>query len=350
MKKLKKITAVLLATAIFVCSFALQAFAQERTFEIKMINYNVAGLPRFDGVSVSDNQLKIAKYIVENGYDVVAVQEDFGSHKSLKKGLIGYEFSTNHTGGVPGGDGLNIFTKNMTIYNEERQQWLKAYGDIAEGDILTPKGLIHTVIDAGNGVYIDFYNIHADAFDTQGSREARESNFNQVADLICENHKKYNRPVIITGDFNTFYHATTEENSNIYAIFQERCGLTDAWIELENNGDYFDFSNYNFEESYWGEWDSVERFMYKSGGGVEIEAVDFEYVWILDDEGVSLSDHAAAECTIKITLTEDFTERDFELKEVKQPFYRNFLNTVSWIIKDLIYVFLNLDEMAEMLS
>lgn len=350
MKKLKKIVALMLTASVLLCGFVVQASAKERTFEIKMLNYNVAGLPRFDGISVAKNQIKIAEYIVKNSFDIVAVQEDFGSHKNLKKGLLNYDFSTNHTGGIPGGDGLNIFTKGMPIYNETRQQWLKSFGNIAEGDTLTPKGLIHTVIYLGRGVYVDIYNIHADAFDTQGSREARESNFNQVADLICKNYEKHNRPVIITGDFNTMYHAMAEANSNMYAIFQERCGLKDAWIELKNNADYFDFSKWYSQGDYWGEWDSVERFMYKGGGGIELEAVDFEYTWIVNNEGMRVSDHAAAECTFKFTITKDFTEKEYNLKEVRPSVFRNFFNTISWIIKDLVYIFSNIDELISFIA
>ena len=106
---------------------------------------------------------------------------------------------TNFSGSIPGGDGLNVFTKSMPIYNEKRVTWDKLFGDLVEGDTLTPKGIIYTVIEIADGVYVDFYNIHADAFDTEGSRKARESNYKQLMAMVEENSAKNNRPVIITG-------------------------------------------------------------------------------------------------------------------------------------------------------
>ena len=38
-------------------------------------------------------------------------------------------------------------------------------------------------------------------------------------------------------------------------------------VLLDENGDYFDFSDwYDYSESYWGEWGSVEKFLYRDGG------------------------------------------------------------------------------------
>lgn len=202
----------------------------------------------------------MAEYFVENNFDIVAVQEDFSYHKPLVSNLKGFNYVTNFSGSIPGGDGLGVFTKNMPIYNEKRVTWDELYGDITEGDTLTPKGIIYTVIEIADGVYIDFYNIHADAFDTEGSRRARESNYKQVMAMVEENYSKHQRPVIITGDFNQMLHSTAEENSNMYEIFHKNGGFKDAWVEIHNEGNYFNFDKWPAtHESYWGEWDSVEK-------------------------------------------------------------------------------------------
>ena len=351
MKKIKKVLAITMALIVIIGTLGISAAAQENVISVKMMNYNVAGLPKFDGTDGAGNHKKIADYIVENNIDIVAVQEDFSYHSSLVNNLSGYDYFTNHSGSIPGGDGLNIFTDDMPLFNETRVQWYESYGDLVEGDVLTPKGIIYSVIEIADGVYIDFYNIHADAFDTLGSRVARESNYKQIVAMIEDNYAKNNRPVILTGDFNQFLHATAEENSNMYEIFHEQCGLKDAWVEIHNNGDYHDFSSwYNPNESYWGVWDSVEKFLYKDGGGITVEAVDFKYSWITDDAGVSVSDHAAAECIFEFTVTEDFVENTQELVVVKQSPFRNLFNLIKWIFKDLIYVFTHLDEMGALLE
>lgn len=350
MKTFKRIIAVITVSVLLLGIVGINASANDNSFTVKMINYNVAGMPKFDGTGAS-SQKTIANYIVENGFDIAAVQEDFAYNKSLVKNLDGFDYFTNHAGSIPGGDGLNIFTDGMPIYNEKRVQWDMSYGDIAEGDMLTPKGFIHAVIEISDGVYIDFYNIHADAFETMGSREARDSNYNQLLTEVEENYEKYNRPVIITGDFNHHFHSRPDYASKMYSFFCERGGMKEAWVELCNDGDYFDFSQWQQSGTeFWGEWDSVEKFFYKDGAGVTVTAKEFNYSWILNEEGESVSDHAAAECAFEFTVTDDFIENTQQLEIVKQSPFRNFFNTIKWIFKDLIHVLLNVDEFIEMIG
>ncbi len=361
---MKKFVSLLLAAIIAFSCISIVAFAdeevappevtepvQDNSITVKMINYNVAGMPNFSGKDVPAAQQSIGKYIVDNGFDIVAVQEDFGYHRKLKDSLVGYEYRTCHTGSIPGGDGLNIFTKSMPIYNETREQWHKAYGSISEGDLLTPKGLMYAAIDIGDGVIVDFYNIHADAFDTEGSMEARYSNYMQLATLIEQNSKKNDRPVIVTGDFNHYLHAT-EVNSDQYKIFHKFLGLKDAWVEIHNDGDYEDFSTW-IESGVdpWGNWDSVEKFLYRDGGGVKVEIVDQEFKYITDEEGNELSDHAAAEVVFKFTKTEDFQEstEGLEVKNLTNP-VTIFFNMVRWIFKDLVHIFSHFGELIEFIG
>ncbi len=352
---MKKVLSLIMAIVLVFGSLATTAFARSTengdAVTVKMLNFNVAGLPKFgSGADGEGDTATIAKYINENGFDIVAVQEDFWYHSTLVSNLDGYNYRSNFSGSIPGGDGLNVFTKTMPIYNEFRQQWNAAYGDIAEGDTLTPKGFMHTVIYVGDGIYVDFYNLHADAFDTDGSKVARESNYRQIAAYVQKNYEQYGRPAIITGDFNHFLHTTPEVNSNMYQIFHEELGMKDAWVEIHNGGDYFDFAKwYQTGVSYWGHWDSVEKFLYLSGDGVEVEPIDFEYTWVTNSEGARVSDHASAECTFKFTKTAEYTEQDYDLKVVGEIPLRNFLNTVMWIFKDLIYVLSNFDEVIALL-
>lgn len=345
MKTARKITAISLALILLLCMFSSNAAAQSESVVVKMMNYNVAGMPSFNGTGAANHKI-IADYIVENDFDIVAVQEDFAYNKSLVSNLDGFDYFTNHAGSIPGGDGLNIFSDGMPLYNEERRQWNDSFGHISEGDILTPKGILYTVVEISDGVYIDLYNIHADAFETSGSVLARESNFNQLAAMIEENCKKHDRPVIVTGDFNCSLHE--EETSNMYSIFQERLGMKDAWIELVNNGDYNDFSVWEeTEQLSWGTWDSVEKFLYRDGGGITVTALEFKYDWLHKSADETLSDHAAAECVFEFTVTDDFTANDQELEIVKVSPLRNLFNTVKWIFKDLFYFLSHLGELIE---
>lgn len=365
MKKINKALSLLLAVLMTFSALSITAFAEKTTdapseeitapegnsITVKMMNYNVAGMPNFSGKDVPACQKLIGEYVVANGFDILATQEDFGYHKQLRTALTGFEYRTNHTGSIPGGDGLNVFTKTMPLYNEKREQWHKAYGSISEGDLLTPKGLLYVAIDIGDGIIVDFYNMHADAFDTKGSQEARYSNYMQLATLIEQNYKKNNRPVIVTGDFNHYLHAT-EVNSDQYKIFHQFCGLKDAWVEIHNEGNYTDFSKWHATGlSPWGNWDSVEKFLYKDGGGITVEVLDQKFTWIKDANGADLSDHAAAEVTFKFTKTDAFVENTGDLKVVKlaNPF-AIFFNMVRWVFKDLNHILSHFEELLEFLK
>lgn len=319
---------------------------------LKTVNFNVAGLPfaALRGENLIANQKAVGKYLSQNNFDIVAVQEDFGYHKHLVKSLSGFKYMTNHTGGIPGGDGLNIFTKNMPVYNEKRESWNEAGGILSDGsDKLTPKGFVYSVIDIGNGIYVDFYNIHADAYGGEGSVAARTSQYKQLAEFIQSRTAENDRPVIVTGDFNNYMH-THEDDGALYKTLYMQCGLKDAWIEYHNNGDYFNLYKWHMTGlPAWGNWDSVERFMYKSGGGVDVVVSDFRYVEVCDDDGKAVSDHFSAECDFTFIKTEDFVENTQKLQTAETS-ENGFLRSLKWIFMDLIMIFSDLGNLPELLK
>ena len=181
-----------------------------------------------------------------------------------------------------------------------------------------------------------------DAFSDEGSIRARENQFKQIVDYINARTAENDRPVIVTGDFNTYMHSCNYD-SDMYTYFQEQCGLKDAWNELCNGGDYFEYQKwYDTGVEAWGNWDSVERFMYKSGGGVELVATDFKYIKVVDESGNAVSDHSAAECSFDFIKTPDFVENTQELKVVEKTDC-NALHNIKWTFKALVKIFTNFD-------
>lgn len=328
----------------------LYDYDSSEKYSLKAVNFNVAGLPfaALSGENVAANQKVAAKYLSENSFDIVAVQEDFGYHNTLVNSMSGFNYETNHTGGIPGGDGLNIFTKDMPIYNETRVTWNESCGILSDGsDELTPKGFIYSVIDIGNGIYVDYYNIHADAYGGEGSIAARTSQYKQLAEFIQARSAENDRPVIITGDFNNHIH-TKEDDAAIYKIFYEQCGFKDAWVEYHNNGEYFNMYEWHITGlPAWGNWDSVERFMYRPGGGVDVVVNDFRYVEVKDDSGKVASDHSAAECDFTFIKTADFVENTQEL-EVTKPEGNEFIHKIVWILRVLVMVFSDIGNLPEL--
>ncbi len=347
---MKKVLSIILTLCVLISAFGTFAFAAEDNSDsvtAKFLNCNVAGLPDFgsligmEGRDVKSNSKQLGSIFNSSDFDVIAVQEDFNYHKSLTGAMKNFKYQTKHSGGVPGGDGLNVYTKSFPIYNAMRQEWHSCYGGIAEGDGLTPKGILYTVLDFGNGITVDFYDIHADAFDGGGNALSRAAQYLQLLNLVAE--KSANRPVILTGDFNTSIHLNrggdnSADERMMYEITTQY-GFKDAWVENCNNGDYENFSEWYSHGDYWGNWDSVEKFYYRNGGGIEITAEDFEYFVAANENGDRLSDHNGASCKFTFTKTADFTEDTRELKVAHPSIFANLISTFKWIGKDLKFVF-----------
>ena len=391
MKTFHKVLAVVLAAAMLcgvaaVCAGAVVDPDAEVT--VNLISQNVAGLPNINAIIGQENATTVANQTIfgklMNDYndfpdgqiaDVILVQEDFGYHDYLaaplmnttvpeyildENGNIMYEetivdgsivrtpmvvkknfnYQTNTTGGVPGGDGLNIFSQNR-IYNEKRVTWNKAGGPITDGDALTAKGILYAVINVGNDFYIDFYNIHADAFDNEESVEARKDNYRQLAALINANYEKNNRPVIVVGDFNYSISLPGNDSDAMKRYLYDECGLTDAWYYVNN----VEVGSGTYE---WGVSDSVDKILYKGTDALELEATFFEYHHFKVDEAndpdFSLSDHPAsvASITVKVKDGADYDPDTSDLYVDHGQPQKNFLTALKYFFKDLIAVFKNL--------
>ncbi len=324
---MKKVMSIVLACVLLLSSCLTASAVSETskatttvTGKFSIVDYNISGLPDFSAFvggevrDVKKNQVTIANFISENQFDIVAVQEDFSYHKTFTGALEGYNYSTFHHGGVPYGDGTNIYTTNHKIYNETHTPWDTLYGIIDDGaDQFSQKGITYACVEIAQGVYIDIYNIHADAFGDAGSLAARKDNFDQLAKII--NSRKVNRPVIVTGDFNEYFF----NYNGSMADFCVDNGFKDSWIEIYNESNYNDliFQNTN-KLAKWGNWDSAERFMYRDGDGVELKCETFNYQWITnEDDGSNVSDHAAASSIFTFTVTDESLLTDSDLEVVK---------------------------------
>ena len=350
MKKTRNVLAMLLSFVLLLSALCVPAFAAEKK-TVSLLNYNVAGLPDFKRLigkgdkDVPQNQRNIGKILNSRSYDIVAVQEDFGYHSKLVGELSAYGNRTQHTGSIPGGDGMNIYSK-FPVYNESRVTWNKAYGVFDNGaDEMTPKGILYCVIDLGDGVLVDFYDIHADAYGDKGSKEARRDNFKQLAELI--NSKGTDRPVIVTGDFNVYFNMKDDDGLKEYML--DACSFKEAWVELHNKGDYYDFSAFRGSGEAWGNWDSAEKFFYRDGGGVSLVPLKSEYEFLYAPDGTNLSDHASLSAVFEVVKTENFKESDISLSVTSRNERDSFIKRVFLILTDLFKAFSHLGELKNVL-
>lgn len=340
MKKYIKIIISSLLVLALMIGVGTIAFAEENTSnKLTIISSNVAGLPipsKFDkdGKVVPKTQKIMGEMLNNSGIDIICVQEDFQYHAILAKQMTNYPYQTYTSGGVPVGDGLNIFSK-YPIYNIERVEW-EAYNGIldAANDGLTPKGFLKCTVDF-NGVLVDVYDTHLDANGSLADCAAKKAQLEQLKAYINENSK--DMPVVITGDMNIAMHC--DINAEFYPVMIENGGFKDAWSEYCNDGVYFTerlSSEVNaeyeakFGGNYWGRWDSVERVVYRSSSNVELTPTDFRYEDYNNRDGHGVvTDHSVMICELEVAAN-DYVAPAIDLNEQqKEPLADRIARTIK---------------------
>ena len=341
---MKKILACALCAVLCVLC-ATPVFSAQGTDAgtMKIVNLNVDGLP-IPAWASSENRdplecsKKLPAVINAMDADIVAVQEDFNFHHIHKKG-IDLPYRTNHSGPIPFGDGMNFFSR-YPVFNVAREAWDETYGVLDScGDELTPKGFMCASMEIADGVYVDVYDLHADAdwgVDYERDLAARLSEYRQLLRFVDAYSKDH--AVIIVGDVNARFLDTENE---MQKLFIEEQGFKEIWIETENEGRYYltpeDVARYEAQfSSWWGCWDSAEKLFYRDGGGVSFEALSNELRWLYDETtGEPLADHAAQIAELRYTIDRSAVQDSRTYKTETFDFYRLFILWPKYFFKSL---------------
>ena len=196
--------------------------------QFSVITYNVAGLPAIISSAVTSRASSIAEIGRRlNDYDIVHVQEDFNYNTELYESGNSHPYRSTPMGPVPFGDGLNTLSK-FPISDVERVEWMDCTG----ADCFTPKGFTRSRIEIAHEVYIDFYNVHANASNHPAAAAARCKNIHQLSSYIKKQSR--NNAVIVMGDMNAHY---CYKSDNIKNLLSDN-GLHDAWVMLNKKGEF----------------------------------------------------------------------------------------------------------------
>ncbi len=193
---------------------------------ISLLTYNIAGLPE-PLSSAKTPRGRSIRTIGErlNQFDVVNVQEDFNYNDELYSSGNSHPFRTKSMGKVPFGDGLNTLSR-FPISELRRVKW----SDCTGADCFTPKGFSYAKLQLAKEVWVDIYNVHANAQDSKEASAARRKNMRQLLEFM-DVHSK-GQAVILMGDFNANYRF---ELDNI-RDFVVKAGVLDTWVYLKNKG------------------------------------------------------------------------------------------------------------------
>ena len=252
------------------------------------LSYNVAGLPQGINADQHPEQNQPIMSPLLNDYDVVVLQEDFGSYTDLLRADAEHEYQSERHPGATAlnpinresalvGDGLNVLS-TLPIGPLVRVPWQTCAP--AAADCLALKGFATTVLAldpaAGDdGPTLDLYDLHMEAGSEEADNGARGDDLDDLATYLDEHSA--DDAVIIGGDWNLSYHE--EPDGTQLRDFLAATGLADVCDVVDCGADD----------------DVIDRFFFRRGGAVDLTPVShtFEREVFVDAAGASLSDHDA---------------------------------------------------------
>ncbi|MFF4036854.1 jacalin-like lectin [Streptomyces sp. NPDC001816] len=278
-----------------------QAATTTGTFNV--LTYNVAGLPEGLSSSHPDTNTPLISPRLA-GYDIVNVQEDFNYHAALYAG-DNHPYRTATSGGAGIGDGLNTLSK-YPFEDFERVKW----NDCTGTNCLTPKGFTLARVRLAEGVFVDLYNLHPNADDTDDALAARRANIAQVSAFIKANSA--GNAVIVMGDTNTRY---TRAGDNIRTLVDDN-GLTDAWVQQVSSGTAPTQGADPLlcpTSAPSNDCEVVDKVLYRGSNLVNLTATRYNDEWakFLDSSGGNLSDHFPHTVDFSYTLNPKLRASDF---------------------------------------
>lgn len=268
------------------------ASAPTTSGKFDILSFNVAGLPAFLNNNdvpgdKTTNTARIGQLFSDYNISLIHVQEDFNYHATLYAN-DDHPYRTATSGGVPFGDGLNTLALFGWV-DFERTKWATC-SDASGSDCLTPKGFTFMRVQISEGVWIDAYNLHADAGTEPADITARAANLKQVSDHI----KTYSdgNPVLVFGDTNSRYTRT----GDVPSIFTTENGMTDAWVELAKSGVAPVQGSSGLvctNPSNTTACEIVDKAWYRGSPALTLKATSFQYAGnqFLQEDGNILSDH-----------------------------------------------------------
>lgn len=303
---MRRLIGTLAAAALAVTGLAATGTtpaAAATTGSFNVLTYNVAGLP--EGLSSGNpetNTPLISPRLAS--YDIVNVQEDFNYHAALYAG-DNHPYRTATSGGAGLGDGLNTLS-DVPFEDFERVKWNNCTGT----NCLTPKGFTLARVRLAEGVFVDLYNVHTNADDTDEAHAARRANVEQLSDFIQANSA--GNAVIVMGDTNTRY---TRTGDNIRTLAEEN-GLTDPWVKLVKGGTPPPLGADALlcpTTAPTNDCEVVDKVFYRGSKLLTLDATRYNNEWasFLDSAGANLSDHFPHTVDFSYTLNSSLKASDF---------------------------------------
>jgi endonuclease/exonuclease/phosphatase family metal-dependent hydrolase len=259
-----------LLSSIFSLSFVSAEELPRGTFSL--LTYNVAGIHNFfSPVKNKKNMKAIGQQL--NHFDMAFLQENFSYYKMINK-VADFPFKKKADFRGVLGSGLMRFSRTP-FSHFKRFKWPKCSGILTRNsDCLAQKGFSRARHEISPGLFVDIYNIHADAGGHIKDKRARYVQFQFLMEEM--NRFSEGRAVIVAGDWNLL-HEDPDDNL-IFYLFLRRENLTYMCETL------------HCEKSRLG---SLDRVAFRSGRHIQLKIADLYSRGndFFDSKGDPLSDH-----------------------------------------------------------
>jgi len=267
--KMKKLWMV--AALLTLCG-NMTVLGEESEEQFSIATLNVDGLPhRVMEVNTNPNgpgdagSARIGKYLLQKGYDLVMMQEDFNYHGVISVlleddyrldewtgdvGLEGHKIDflhlQNHRFEC---DGLMACWKNdLLVTPAPRTAWKQSFGKFSHAnDEMVTKGFRRYDVTLRGGQRIVVYNAHMDASDINDRMEQKDAKDKAARIAQWEQLKEDvllqldTRPIIIVGDMNSLYGYDDMQEAFVDAINETGRGtISDVWKELQQENETYD--------------------------------------------------------------------------------------------------------------
>jgi endonuclease/exonuclease/phosphatase family metal-dependent hydrolase len=168
---------------------------------LKVLSYNIYALPLVAS-KISERVNEIPNGHV-SGYDVIAFQEAFSSHRESMLAALAAEYPyQTYVPKIPY-NGINVYDSGVLFISRYPITKIDhfIYPDCAGTDCYADKGVIYVEVIKGGKAY-HITNTHAASFDTDEARALRQVQFQQIRDLTNAQNIPASEALLFAGDMN----------------------------------------------------------------------------------------------------------------------------------------------------
>ncbi len=244
------------------------------SYQIKIVTYNVAGLPDFITFNrkLAPTKTRFAHIgDLLKKYDIICLQEMFIKDREIiEKKLPSYYVVHGADVGEVKLLGSGVYTfSRWPVTSSHYEKW----EHLTDADMLSLKGFVAATVVISPTLSIDVYNLHGQTGKSQDKAAMKIKNFERLAKYMDYQSGGSGRPVLLLGDFNI------KTGDEVWNSIMKNTGVVAIPDPVKGKPDHL--------------------FYKENGSGWRITVVETGTEFIDPDTKKKTSDHIAFQATLK---------------------------------------------------